>query len=195
MAGTPGFKRSRQQLFRERLSGPLFIPLGKRDPPARTVPKHFNAVYATSDDRSVRRITGFIRAEHMRDVAEALRRAMDLAFVEPLFCKEALRSVRILLVIRHERRRFAIFSDRHLDEAQSWDIERIVPGPVTLSALRTGDDVVPGANHAIDRTDILGPGWNRADILVVSESAMTFYCAYAQIAYLRIRAGSLLLCG
>src|SRR5688572_31774498 len=72
-----------QVLRRYRIVGALGVPEDRDDPPAGAVVQELDAVDAARERLRIRlRVLRVIRAEHVRDVAEALHAAPDLALEE-----------------------------------------------------------------------------------------------------------------
>src|SRR5688500_19735045 len=87
-----------QVLRRDRIVGPLGVPEDRDDPPAGAIVQELNAVDAARERLRIRlRGLRVIRAEYVRDVAEPLRSAPDLAFEETTLLQHRPARSRVLL--------------------------------------------------------------------------------------------------
>src|SRR5580765_707464 len=102
------FPALRQVGLRNRVVGALLVPNRRRDPPALAVPEKLDAVDAARQDRAVRLLPRLVRREHVGNVAESLRDAVDLTLVEPAGDHGGVGGVYELLVAHDPRRGSAL---------------------------------------------------------------------------------------
>src|SRR5215470_1936291 len=167
--------RSLEQLRRNRISWPFFIPQHRLNPPALSVVVQRKNIHAACYHFTRGLHSSLITAQHARHISESLDLSAQLNFRESLLQEEIFTFVQVFLIIRSSHLHFAgfIFGHRYIPHA--WRKQRPVAPPLPRHAHTARNSLVARLHNSFNCAHVFRPCCNRRH-LHLPHLALLLHC-------------------